>query len=83
MADEIPGPTPKDVWRESATPDAKAKITAGVVKYAMSMGQSPQQAADLIERLDDETTDALGFLYSGVADGATVKDVGKTLRPTT
>lgn len=72
-------PSSEEVWRRIATPEKKANIVKGVVDMAMSMGLTPDEAGELFSTLDNSTANGIGYLFGGVADGETVRLVGKAL----
>jgi len=72
-------PTPEEAWAKISTPEVQAHIVRGTVRTAISLGLSPDQAAELLSNLGDATTDGVAYLFGGVADGQVVRDVGRRL----
>jgi hypothetical protein len=66
-------------WAKIATPEKQARTITGVVRLAISLGLTPEQAGDLFSTLDDQTANGLAYGFSGVADGETVRQVGREL----
>jgi len=79
MGEKI-APTPEEAWQKIATPDQQAQIVRGVVRTAISLGLTPEQAGDIFSTLDDQTANGLAYGFSGVADGKTVRAVGRKLK---
>ena len=44
------------------------------------MGLSPEEAGELFSSLDNETANAVAYMFSGVGDGDSVRLAGKGLK---
>ena len=79
MTTEHKAVTPEEVWSKIATPEKKTEIIKGVTQLVISLGLSPNEAGELLVNLDDETANGIAYVFSGVADGETVRLVGQEL----
>jgi hypothetical protein len=80
MSAENPLEFPQQVWQGFATPERQALIVKGVIRTAISLGLSPDQASILFGGLDKNEANNVAYELSGVADGSTVNQVGRALQ---
>jgi len=79
MTKEQRQPIPEETWVKISTSEVRLNIARGVVQTAISLRLTPGKASRLFANLDDNVADGIAYLFSGVADGQVVRDVGQAL----
>ena len=74
---------PEEVWEKIRTPEKQTDIIRGtidlVVSLSLFLNLPLEKVGGLFANLDDKAAGEIAHLYSGVADGSVVKEVGESL----